>query len=70
MSQWELVLAYIKAHGSITSLQAVTDLGIIDLAGRVRDLRHRGFQIIATPETGKNRYGDKCRYVRYSFNGM
>lgn len=70
MSQWELVLAYIKAHGSITSLQAVTDLGIIDLQGRIRDLRKKGFRIIATEETGKNRYGEKCRYNRYSFNGM
>lgn len=31
MSQWELVLAYIKAHGSITALDAIMELGIIDL---------------------------------------
>lgn len=68
MSQWELVLAYLKAHGSITALEAVIYLGIIDLAGRIRDLRHMGIQIISTPETSTNRYGDKVRYVRYTIN--
>lgn len=68
MSQWELVLAYMKAHGSITALDAVMDLGIIDLAGRIRDLRHMGLPIVSTPETGTNRYGDKVRYARYTLN--
>lgn len=68
MSQWELVLAYIKAHGSITSLDAIMELGIIDLAGRIRDLRHRGYPIVSTPETGKNRWGEKVRFVRYTLN--
>lgn len=66
MSQWELVLAYIKARGSITALDAVIDLGIIDLAGRIRDLRKKGFNILSTPERGVNRFGVKCDYARYS----
>ena len=66
MSQWELVLAYIKARGSITALDAVIDLGIIDLAGRIRDLRKKGFNILSTTERGVNRFGVKCDYVRYS----
>lgn len=66
MSQWELVLAYIKARGSITALDAVIDLGIIDLAARIRDLRKKGFNILSTKERGVNRFGVKCDYVRYS----
>lgn len=68
MSQWELVLAYIKARGSITALDAVIDLGIIDLAGRIRDLRRKGFNILSTPERGVNRFGVRCDYVRYTLN--
>ena len=66
MSQWELVLAYIKAHGSITALQAIMEHGIIDLAGRIRDLRREGFPIVSTPERGITRVGERCDYVRYS----
>lgn len=59
-------MQYLKDFGSITPLDAVRDLGIMCLAERVRDLRQAGIDIKSTPETGKNRYGDITRYVRYS----
>ena len=66
MSQRERVLIYLKTNGSITALDAVKDLGIIDLAGRVRDLRAMGHEIKSVPETVKNRFGEPCRIVRYT----
>lgn len=60
------VLEYIKRNGSITALDAVNELGIIDLAARIRDLRRAGIPVISTPERGINRFGERCDYVRYS----
>lgn len=60
------VLDYIKRNGSITAMDAVNDLGIIDLAARIRDLRREGVPIVSTPERGINRFGERCDYVRYS----
>ena len=66
MSQRERVLIYLKTNGSITALDAMRDLGIIDLAGRVRDLRAMGHDIKSLPMTVKNRFGEPCRIVRYT----
>lgn len=66
MSQKERVLIYLKTNGSITALDAMKDLGIIDLAGRVRDLRQSGVDVKSKPEMVKNRYGEPCRIVRYT----
>lgn len=66
MSQRDRVFDYIMDNGSITALDAMRDLGIIDLAGRVRDLRQLGFAVKSTPEVVKNRFGEKCRIVRYT----
>ena len=50
----------------MTALDGVKDLGIIDLAGRIRDLRKLGVDVKSTPETVVNRFGEPCRIVRYS----
>lgn len=66
MKQADRVYQYMKDFGSITNRDAVTDLGIMCLAERVRDLRNAGIEVKSTPESGKNRYGETTRYVRYS----
>ena len=55
-----------RDFGSITPLDAARDLGIMCLAERVRDLRNAGVAVNGTPETSKNRYGERTRYMRYS----
>lgn len=66
MKQADRVLQYMRDFGSITPLDAVRDLGIMCLAERVRDLRNAGVAVKGTPESSKNRYGERTRYMRYS----
>ncbi len=68
MTQKELVLQYIADFGSITPMEAFSDLGITKLATVVSNLRLKdGKQFKIQMEKGKNRYGKPTRYARYSF---
>ena len=58
------VIDYIKAHGSITTLQAFS-IGVARLASRVFDLRTKGVPIKSEMVTVENRKGEKCRVSRY-----
>lgn len=66
MTQCERVLDYMRRFGSITSAEAMMDLGVYRLAARVSDLRDSGHNIKAVTESGKNRFGEKTSYKRYS----
>ena len=66
MTQCERVLNYIKAEGSITSLDAMQELGCMRLASRISDLKKQGYPITRKMETRKNRAGKSVRYARYS----
>ena len=66
MTQCEMIVDYINKFGSITSAEAMMDLGISRLAARISDLKDEGYVIKATPESGKNRFGEKTHYTRYS----
>ena len=65
MTQQQMVINYLKRFKSITARDAVYDLGIIDLAGVIRNLRDSGIKIKDRWEIGVNRWGDECRYKRY-----
>lgn len=64
-TQCERIIDYITEFGSITSLDAMKDLGCMRLASRIHDLKLQGYHIIKRSETGKNRYGEATSYVRY-----
>ena len=64
--QCDRVLEYIKIHGSITSLEAIEQIGVARLASRICDLKKAGWNIEKKNETGVNRNGKKTRYARYS----
>ena len=64
--QCDRVLEYIKVHGSITSLEAIEQIGVARLASRICDLKKAGWNIEKKNETGVNRYCEKTRYARYS----
>ena len=66
-SQKKMVLDYIREFGSITSLDAFRDLGITRLSAIVFKLREEGHDIDKAIEMGKNRFGNRTRYARYSF---
>lgn len=65
MNQNEIVLDYMKTHGSITPLEAM-QMGIMRLASRISDLRKMGYAIIRTMESHVNAKGVKKTYARYS----
>jgi len=56
MTQGERILDYIDRFGSISPMEAFSDLGITKLATRISE---------KTMEERKNRYGETTRYMRY-----
>ena len=66
MTQNEMVIGYIKDFGSISSKEAFDDLGITRLAGRIFDLKQRGYKFITKVDISKNRYGKPVKFARYS----
>ena len=66
MTQNEQVLKYMEDFGSITPMDAMSDLGIMRLASRIHDLSQMGYPIKREMVTGKNRYGNKVHYMKYS----
>ena len=66
-TQRDRILQYITDFGSISTMEAFMDLGITKLTTRISEMRKDGIVISGKPETAKNRYGEKCRFYRYSF---
>lgn len=65
MTQCERILRHLKDYGSITSMTAITEYGILRLASRISDLKRRGYNIISETKTGKNRYNEATHYKVY-----
>lgn len=68
-TQAERVLDYINEFGSITQIEALSDLGVMRLASRISDLKKLGYPITSNVEAVKNRYGENCYIKRYSMQG-
>ena len=64
-TQCDKVLEYMKTFGSITQLQALSDIGCMRLASRISDLRYQGYAIGRRIKTSKNRYGDSVSFAEY-----
>ena len=65
MNQAEKILDYMERQGSITDVEAYTNLGVRRLGARIYDLKDRGVKIITETEIGKNRDGNTVHYARY-----
>ena len=65
MTQCERIKRHLEDYGSITSLEAVNEYGILRLAARVSDLKAQGLDISDKFESSKNRYGETVSYKRY-----
>ncbi len=65
VTQCDRILRHLKDYGSITSLEAVTEYGIMRLASRINDLRAEGVAIVSETKTGKNRYGETTHFAVY-----
>ena len=69
LTQSMKIIKYMMDFGSITPVQAMQDLGVMRLAARISDIERQGWEIIHERETGKNRYGEKTTYAKYSLKG-
>ena len=65
MTQVERISKYLDDFGSITPLQALTDLGIMRLAARISDMKASGAKIVSETVRDTNRYGQVVHYTRY-----
>ena len=65
MTQCERIIRHLQDYGSISSLEAMQDYGIMRLASRINDLKNKGYKIISITEKSKNRYGEPTKYSVY-----
>ena len=73
MTQNERILRHLHDFGSLTSMEAMLDYGIMRLASRVSDIKKAGVPIRVETVSGKNRFGEPVSYARYfleSGNGV
>ena len=63
------VFEYLMQFGSITSLQAFTDLGESRLSARVFELREKGIKIDSEMVEVENRFHEKRHVKRYFIAG-
>ena len=67
MTQREAIIEYITEFGSITPMQAFSDLGITKLATRISEMRRDGLKFKIEMVTVKGRYQRTVTYAKYSF---
>lgn len=65
VNQRQRIIDYINKFGSITSKDAYDDLGITQLATRIKELKEQGYKFETKWESSKNRYGEKVDFKRY-----
>ena len=59
------ILAFICANGSITPMDAYSELWITKLATRVSEMKAMGIRFDQVYESRKNSFGKKVRFMRY-----
>lgn len=69
MTQCEHILRHMQDFGSITQAEAIAEYGCYRLAARIADLKAAGYNISSRIETGKNRYGERISFARYTLEG-
>jgi len=66
MTQTQRVLEYMRDHGSITEANAYAAIGCTRLSARIYDLKKAGHRIKTLTESGRNRFGERTTYARYT----
>lgn len=70
MNKTRAVSLHLLLKGSITSMEAINLFGATRLSAIIFVLRNKGFDIVDKWEEDFDRYGNKCRYVRYVYLGV
>lgn len=66
MTQTTLILDHLKAHHSITPLDALRLYGCMRLGARIWELKRMGHRIRSEIVTDVNRNGEPVRYAQYT----
>lgn len=64
-TQCERIVKYMQDFGTITTAEAMLELGVYRLASRINDLKKQGRKIEKTTVEAKNRYGETVRFAQY-----
>ena len=64
-SQENMILEYIKEHGSITNLEALLKLGVMQCPARIWGLKRRGIKIATRKKRIVDRYQQTKTIVEY-----
>lgn len=64
--QCQRLIDYLTRHGSVTPLEAQSELGIGRLGARIFDLKRQGFGIKTEIVEVPTRFGTTARVARYS----
>lgn len=64
-SQSQRLLEHLKSGKPITRLEALTDLGILELSARVIDLENKGYKIPRKRIKVTNRFGETVNVAEY-----
>jgi len=65
-TQQKQIIDHIKAHGSITNIEAMKQLGMCDFRKRISELRGLGYKITDILEPNTNNH---CYHKRYFLEG-
>ena len=68
MTQYEAVLRFLEEEGTITSMQAFSELGITRLAAVIFTLKEKGYPIEKEDIIVRNRYGKNVVFAKYSMS--
>lgn len=70
MSQETKIIEFIRDNGSITTRQAMTELGCFRLASRINEMRKHGIPVDVEMVTVPTRDGKTARVARYTIPGV
>jgi hypothetical protein len=68
MTQKDRILHYLRRCGSISPVEAFSELGCYRLRARIYDLRADGYDITSELESHQNRFGETVSYARYTLH--
>lgn len=68
--QCEKLLNYMIVHGSVTGMESINKLGVMNYKGRIFDLRKLGYTIETKYETKMNSHGEEKTFARYILKGV
>ena len=63
--QCERILDYMRKFGSISPIEALSDLSVMRLASRISEMKANGYKIEKKTEKSINRLGEPVKYARY-----